>query len=298
MSRLSKLLFAATALVAAPISAYADGDAPPDGGGGGDTSGGAGGGAAVTTPPAGDTGTAMGAWSKSVIDRPLTVMKGKLGAEADLLIAHVSITILGMTASDTSEGLGVGAEYGVSDKIAVGGSYSFALNSFEIKGPLTVYAALQLMHSEKLDVGASADFEIDLNNTDAKEIHAGLAVRYKVTPKVAVFTGNPWAPGPLGQHLTIGLASGAAKTFAIPVGVGLQATPELFAYVNTNIATILLSDPGMGNRVTSIADATPLAIGAWFNVNKNIDVGGSFSFPDVQHAGDFYFIGLGARYFN
>jgi len=301
MTRLSKLLFAATALVAAPIHAYADGDPPADGtGGGGDgTGGGAGaGGGAAMTPPAGGENEAMAAWSKSVIDRPLTVLKGKLGAEADLLIAHVSITILGMTASATSEGLGVGAAYGVSDKLEVGGSYAFALHEFEIKGPLTLFGAFSLMHSAKLDVGASADIVIRLGDTTTETIEAGLGVRYKVTPKVALFTGSPWAPGPLGQHLKIGLQSGAAKTFDIPVGVGLQATPELFAYVETNVATILLSDPGMGKRVTSIADFTPLTIGAWFNVNKNIDVGGSFNFLDVQHAGDFYTIALGARYFN
>lgn len=302
MARLSKILFAAT-LIAAPTTVLADGDPPADGtaGGGGDgTAGGApaGGDGTATAPATGDAGAMMSAWSKSVIDRPLTVLKGKIGAEADFFIAHASITILGVTASATSEGLGVGAGYGVSDKLEVGGSYAFALHDFEIKGPLTLYGAFQLAHSDKLDVAAGADIVIRLGDTTTETIEAGLGVRYKVTPKIALFTGSPFAPGPVGQHLKIGLQSGAAKTFDIPVGVGLQATPELFAYLSTNIATILLSDPGSGKRVTSIADFTPLTVGGWFNVNKNIDVGANISFLDVQHAGDFYNITLGARYFN
>lgn len=306
MARLSHVLFAAAAIAAAPLSAYADdpvtGDAPAD-----PTTGG-GDGAAVA-PPTGETAPG---WSRSQIDRPLTVQKGKIGAFADLYIAHLSITILGMTTSATSEGLGVGAGYGLTDKIEVGGSYAFALHDFEIKGPLTLYGAFAFLHSDKLDVGASADLTVDLSPDDATEtIHAGLAARYKITPKMAVFTGQPnkiggttalgslAAPGPLGQHLTLGLNDGAAKTFSLPVGFGFQATPELFAYLNTNLFNLTLSDvPDGASRFNSIADATPLSVGALFSVNKNIDAAVNLGFLDVQHAGDFYLITVGARYYN
>ncbi len=301
MTRLSQILFAATAMAAVPLTAFADDPvADPNAGGGGD-------GTAVAPVEAGASMTP--GWSKSVIDRPLTVLKGKLGAMADLYIAHVSVTILGMTASSTSEGLAVGAGYGISDKLEVGGVYAFALNKFEIKGTLTAYGAFALMHSDKLDIGASGDIALNFNHAKAGSttnetdvggtLHAGLGVRYKVAPKFAVFTGTPWAPGPLGQHLTIGLNSGAAKTLSLPVGFGVQATPELFAYLNTTLFTLLLSDPGTGGkRFNSIADATPLTLGGFFAVNKNIDAALSFSFLDLQNAGDAYVITIGARYFN
>ena len=54
----------------------------------------------------------------------------------------------------------------------------------------------------------------------------------------------------------------------------------------------------MGDRVSLISDFTPLNLGAWFAATKNIDVGGALSFFDVQNAGDFWAITLGARYFN
>jgi len=298
MTRLSQILFAATAIAAVPLTAFAQDAEPPA-----DPNG-----TAVAPAPAEDA--PGGAWSKSVIDRPMTVLKGKLGAMADLYIAHISVTILNMTSSDTAEGLVVGAEYGISDKLAVGGSYAFALNEFEIKGTLTGFAAFQLVHSDKLDIGASADIALNLNAADPESttgdttvgatIHAGLGVRYKITPKMAVFTGTPWAPGVLGQHLSIGLTPDGndAKSFSLPVGFGIQATPELFAYLNTNLVSILLSDPGSGDRVSSIADVTPLTLGAFYAVNKNIDAAVSFGFVDLQNAGDAYVITLGARYYN
>lgn len=301
MTRLSQILFAATAIAAAPLTAFADDVAV-------DANVGASGDGTAVAPVVADASMTPG-WSLSVIDRPLTVLKGKLGAMADVYIAHISVTILGMTASDTSEGLAVGAGYGISDKLEIGGVYAFALNKFEIKGTLTAYGAFALMHSEKLDVGASADLALNFNDSDpgsttggtrvGATLHAGLGVRYKLAPKFALFTGTPWAPGPLGQHLRIGLNSGAAKTFSLPVGFGMQATPALFAYVNTTLFSLLLSDPGMGGkRFNSIADATPLTLGAFYAVNKNIDAAFTFGFPDLQNAGDAYVITIGARYFN
>ncbi len=316
MTRLSQILFAAAAVSAVPLTAFAedpltDPPADPNAGGGGD-------GAAV--PPV-DGGADMTAgWPKSAIDRPLTVLKGKLGASADVAIAHASITILGMTTSSTNEGLVVGAGYGISDKLEVGGSYAFSLNEFEIKGVLTAYGAFALMHKDKLDVAASADLTLDLNHPKAGStsmetdvgatINAGVAVRYKVAPKFAVFTGTPnrilgaglltlAGPGPMGQQLSIGLNEGAAKTFSLPVGFGMQVTPELFAYLNTSLITILLSDPpAMGDRVSSIADITPLTLGGLFSVTKNIDAAASLTFFDLQNAGDLWAITVGARYYN
>lgn len=305
MKHVKLALVAGSALLATPAFAQDTTDpnagAPVEGEVGGEV---------TTTPPEGapvDAGATAGptmAWPKEIIDRPLTVLKGKIGAEADVAIAHASITIAGMTASDTSEGLLLAAEYGISDKLAVGGSYAFTLNEFEIKGPLTLYGNFNLTNNGKLAVGAGAGLVLDFNGFDAMgesttnvAIDAGLGVRYKLAPKFAVFTGNPWAPGLLGSHLHLGLSGDESKTFDIPVGIAMQATPELFAYVNTTLATILLSDPGMGDRAVFISDITPLSVGAWYAVNANIDAGATLIFPDLQSAGDFWAITVGARYF-
>ena len=187
----------------------------------------------------------------------------------------------------------------------VGGSYAFTLHEFEIKGPLTLYGNFNLTNDGKLAVGAGAGLILDFNSVDSMgessvgvAIDAGLGVRYKLAPKFAVFTGNPYAPGLLGNHLHLGLSGDESKTFSIPIGFAMQATPELFAYVTTNLATIILSDvPDMADRAAFIWDATPLTLGAWYAATPNIDVGAALGFGDVQHAGDTWAILLGARYF-
>lgn len=317
MTRLSKVLFAATALVAVPLTALAQDAEPP-----GDPTAVPPEGAGV--PPANGGGAGDAEWSRSVINRPITLRKGKLGASADLAILHVAGITVGTVTSDsvTSEALVVGAGYGISDKLEVGGSYGFSLNEFEIKGVLTAYGSFSLLHNDKLDIGASADIALDFNNTTFNtagesesnttlRIHAGALVNYKITPKMAVFTGNPGrimnvlgkepsGAGPLGQHLSLGLSDGDdVKTFSLPVGFAFQATPELYAFLQTNLFDLTLSDVGdNGDRFSSIADYTPLALGALYSVNKNIDAGASVGFYDLQNPGDILTITVGARYYN
>lgn len=300
MTRLSKTLFVAAALLAAPVStAFADEPvAGEEGGGGGE--GGEGGAAATPAPSGGDvSATAPGERPSSIIDRSLTLVGGGLAVQADVGILRIPGIAVGQVMSEgtTSVGMVVGAGYGVNEKLTVGGQYGFTLNEFEIKGPLTAYGAYNLSDNGKLAVTAGADVELDLAQDNAFTIQAGLAVRYKVAPKFAVFTGNPYTPGPAGQHLSIGLSEGAAKTFSLPVGAAYQATPQLYAYLTTNLATISLSDPGVGDRVTTFNNSIPLGIGAWFNINKNLDAGASYA-DDLQSFGDAFLVLVGARYYN
>lgn len=295
MTRMSKNLFVAAALIAAPAtSAFAqDADQSEEEGATGGAEG------EATAPTTDDSAgsvsaTAEGGHASSIVDRSLTLGASKLAFQADVGIAHASL----LGASATSEGLLIGAGYGVNEKLTVGGTYGFTLNEFEIKGPLTLYGAYNITDNGKLSVAGSVDIEVDPSGADtAFAIDAGLAVRYKLAPKFAIYTGNPYTPGPSGQHLHIGLSGDESKTFAIPVGVAFQATPQLYLHVDTTVATISLSDPGMGSRVVSYGDVVPFGVGAWFNVNKNLDVGASFASLDLPHAGDFWTILIGGRYF-
>jgi hypothetical protein len=281
--------------------------------------------AGTTTPTVEQTAPApAGAWSPQIIDRPLTLNKGKIAAYGDFQVIRLSFTFAGMTSTSTAEGLSVGAGYGVSDKLTVGANYAFGLHDFEAKGPLTLYGAFDIMHNDKLAVGASADLVVNFNgesgvdamgnttSSTTETIQAGLGVRYKVAPKLAVFTGGtsfgggglfafgspfgPLAGSPLGQHLGIGLQSGAPVTFDIPVGVGLQATPQIYAAASTDIALI-----GISNADTAVifSDFIPLNVGAFYNANKNLDIGASLNLPDLKNAQfDLMFFGLSARYYN
>ena len=102
-------------------------------------------------------------WPQSVIDRPYVVPAGTIAAGANLGIAKLSFTftdpVTGMTttSSSTGEGMGISATYGISDELNAGLLYSFSLNEFEIKGPLTIYGAYKLAHSAKMTVAATAN---------------------------------------------------------------------------------------------------------------------------------------------
>jgi hypothetical protein len=307
MQRLKVLLIGTGLLFAAPAFAQVGGDASGAGGGSAAPAGGdatAAGGA--TTPSVGATVEGGGgAWSEEIIDNPVTLPKGALSVYGDLGILRLSITIPAvppapaMTQTFTLEQLVVGANYGVSDKLTVGGQYGIPLHDDSGtfpnsgKGPLTLLGAFNLKTDLKMSVAAAADLTINLGNTTTETIHAGLALRYNVAPKFAVFTGSPVAGmGPMAQHLSIGLNSNAPITFALPVGAAFQASPKLFAFADTTLASFSISN---SNNAFIFSDFIPIEVGAFFRAVKDLDVGVIFN-DDLKNAGDAYVISFAARF--
>ncbi|MEO6775515.1 MAG: outer membrane beta-barrel protein [Kofleriaceae bacterium] len=298
-----KILIGATLLCAASIASAQDAPdpaaPPPDGTADG------------TTPPTTTTTTAPAGgamWGDEIISRPLTMPKSKVGVYGDLDIARFSVTVGTVTDSSTSEGLHLGFGYGVDDKLTVGAEYAFALHDFEIKGPLTLYGSYSLYHAGKLTIGGSADLLIDFNGAGSVNVmtgavssstdlalQAGLGVRYMLTDKVAVYTGSPIAPGPLGQHLSIGLNNSGPITFDIPVGVALQATPQVYAYLQTDVARLGISN---SSNAFLFADFIPLDLGVYYTASKALDVGAFLNLPDLKNAKfDVLEFGIAARYY-
>jgi len=304
-----KILVGATLLCAASIASAQDAPdpaaPPPDG----------------SAPPAvTTTGAAPGAWSQQVIDQPMTLQAGKLAVYGNVDILHFSTTVGTVTASSTAEGLDLGVGYGVSDKLTVGLAYAFSLHDFEIKGPLTLYGAFSLYNKDKLTVGASANLTLNFNGgadamgntTTTETLQAGLGVRYKVTNKIALYTGGsspgnlsgalgivnetPRAGSVLGQHLTIGLNSNAPIAFDIPIGVGLQVAPNAFVWANTSIAHIKFSNT---SNAFLFADYIPLNVGFDYSVDQHLQVGAYLTLPDLENSKfDLLVFGIGARYYN
>ena len=259
----------------------------------------------------------MPGWTTVMIDRPLTLPASKLALYGTLDIAHVKITVPGGTSvSATSEALDLGVGYGVNDKLTVGGQYAFAIHDFEIKGPLTLFGAYSLLSSDKLTIGASANLTVNFaagadamgNSTTTETLHAGLGVRYKLTPTVAIYSGGkpapfggvasemPMAGSALGQHLSIGLNSQAPISFDVPVGVGIQASPQAFLWVNTSIAHLGISND---KNAFLFADFIPLNVGLNYSVDKHLDVNAFLTLPDLKESKfDLLFAGIGVRYYN
>ncbi len=171
--------------------------------------------------------------------------------------------------------LGVGGLYGVNDKLEVGASYGFALKEFEAKGDLGVTAAYSLLADDKLTVAADVGFGYSVVGEAVAPITIGAEVQFKINDQIAVFTP--------GHQIVIGIEEGAPKLINIPVGLGFQATPQIFAHLTTNIATIGL-DPS-GSAVFG-ADFIPLQVGAFFSPSNTMDFGATLAWIDLKELSD------------
>lgn len=309
----------AASLFLSPALALADGDPPGDGdaaaggsveAGAGVSAGGAGAGASAEVGVEGDAAMAL---SLDMINESYLAEKGKIVVSGGLNVVHLSIGMF----SATQEGLHLGGAFGVTDKITAGLTYTFPIagdgtDNSKGKGPLDLFGEFELVHDAKLNIAASADFEYDVCGSNdpmtgdcagTKALHAGLGARFLVAPKIAIFTGAPIGPGAVGQHLTISLESSGPITFDLPVGVGLEATPQIYAYLETNLATFRLANKGMADTVSPIFSdiekggiGIPLLVGGYFNASAQLAVGAELAFLDLAHAGDFWGINLNARF--
>lgn len=340
MTRLSKFLFTAISLGALGGTALAQ----DDGGEGGGEAGGEAGAEAGATVEAGagvDAGAAgaeagaavdagaevtagVGMWPKAAIERPFFRAKGKItvGGDFNLLAASFSDG-MGGSGSLTLDFITLGGAYAITDQISAGALYGISLGladgDFAADGPLALWAGYQIKHDTKLSVAATGSFAIDLSETENKGIGIGLGLRYAVAPKVAVFTGGPHGPGPLGGaglgggplsglfgpggHLNISLAESGPITFDIPVGGMFQATPELAIHALTTLASIGISNSpyvnDMGEEKAAIifgADYIPLSVGALYAASDMLDVMVNLNLPDLKEAQfDLYIVSVGAR---
>jgi hypothetical protein len=276
---------------------------------------------AAPPPPPNGTGngsattTADGDWPLAINDRPLTLATGKFEIHGGIPIATSSTTnAMGMSTSSTSELLAIGATYGVAPKLEIGADYAFRINpDASGKGFLDFHAGYMALHSGKLDISLLAGVSLlfvdgvdatgmTTTNTFAS-LQLGAAVRYQLAPQLSIFTGNPGTPNglpgflsfvfpPVGYQLSIGLNNSGPAYLALPVGVGFQATPNIYAFVATNIATIKLAN---ASNSVIFSDAIPIAVGGFYSMPK-LDIGVQIS-DDLKNAGDLYILQLVARYY-
>lgn len=293
-----------------------DPNAPPTdgtGGGGGEMGGGEMNASGEMSVSPEVMGTA-GMWPRSASARPFFRAKGKATAGLDFnLLKASSSDAMGNTFSATLDFITLQAAYGVTDQISVGLLYALSLGlgdgDFEAVGPLSLWGGYQIKHDAKMSLAATGAFAIDLDNTDTKGIGLGLGFRYSVADKIAVFTGAPYGPGPVGGagfgggplaglfggggHLNISLADMGPITFDLPVGGMFQATPELAVHLMTNLASISISN---SDTIIFGADYIPLIVGGLYSANEQIDVLASLNLPDLKEAQfDLFVISVGAR---
>jgi hypothetical protein len=271
---------------------------------------------ATTSVTAAPTPPPPSGFPLQIDDRPLTLPKSKLDFHAGFpILVRTVPTAMGTTTTDTLAGFAIGAAYGVDDKIEIGGDYALSLSPGNIKGPLTFHLAYRFKADPKLEVAFAGALALDfVDTTDTAGMTStttffglqfGAWVRYHIASKVSLFTGSPGLPSsalalnkfslplpPLAYQLQLGLAGGAAIALEVPVGVGFQATPNIYTFASLNLANIKIKDTV---NAFLFADFIPIAIGGFYSMDK-LDIGAVFA-DDLEHAGDNLSFTIAARYF-
>ena len=256
--------------------------------------------------------------SRAINDRPLTVRKDQLEFHGGLSVLSFTLPSIvpGTTTSTTITSLPLGVTYGIGDHSELGGDYAPSLSPGSITGPLTLHGAYRASHSAKLDVAIAAAIAVDFADaidpatmmTATKTSFAldvGVWARYRVTAKISLFTGLPALPNspasltrsyfalpPLPYQLSIGVTNGSAIALELPVGVGFQAAPKIYAFAATNLANIKIAKTV---NAFLFADFIPISIGGFYSLAK-LDLGAELG-GDLKQGTDYLRFQLVARYY-
>jgi hypothetical protein len=225
------------------------------------------------------------AWPQEMIKRPFTVNAAMIDVHAGLGVTNAGST--------TAEGLTAGLAVGVSDKIELGVDYGIGLHEFEAEGPLTGHLGIRLLHDDKMSAAGVASVTYDLNSK-AADVGVGVPFRYTITPQFAAYTpGHQLAIGIVRDDGGTGMDVPKPIVLSLPVGAAYQATPNIYAFAETNVANISIS-----NSTTAVfgADFIPIIVGAFYSSSNKMDVGVALS-DDLNHIGDAYAISVILRAF-
>jgi hypothetical protein len=304
----------ATAMLAAPASGALADDGGP------------------TSPGTPTAPTAAAPGPIRMIDRPFSLKEGGIAAYGSIDIAHFGSGMLDFSQYQ----MRIAGAYGISKDLSVGAEYGFPFagdgtDKTTGRGPFNLYGLFSLTQDDSLTVAVYAAFQANLagafdamsgDPTTTKAFLAGFDVRYNVTPDIAVFTGSPFGPAVPGtlaglaiagvpargtqQHFSMSLEDNGAILFDVPVGVGVQATPDLFAYLDTTLASFAISNSPYKEMSGKTKSAVffggddlelPLHLGAFYAFDKNIDLGGAV-LTNLDSVGDLYVVSLAARWTN
>ena len=247
---------------------------------------------------------------KQMILRRLVKAKGNLVGSPNLLFGRSPyLTPAGMT-TVTAEALRVYAAAGFTNTVTGGAAYSMVLNDgidgvgFSARGPLTLFGSIELVHKGPLSVVAGGDLVLNFagaNQTTEVSVRGGATARLTLWKLIALYTGSPLAGTPQARQLSLGFYDKGRSSLSLPLGVAVQATPSVYAFAETTIFEIFFvnapQDASGNTQRTRLvfSDITPLTFGAYYSSTGRMDLGGSFTFPDLGSPGYLVFT-LGARF--
>jgi hypothetical protein len=246
-------------------------------------------------PPGATPAAAPTAYPEAMSDRAYNLDKG-------MVEIHGAMPIFALGGGSTDILAGIGVSYGISDALEIGADYAFeASPKVEFDGLFAAHARLRVAHTEQVSasLGVAAFYSKSFYSDGITLLAIGASVRYRINKQLSLFTesnacgGCINVVGPvMGQGI---IASGGGDSivgFTVPVGVGLQATPQVYLSASTVIGAILLSP--QTDSYFLLRDAIPVVAGAWFAATPKLDLGASIT-DDLKDAGNNYFFELGVK---
>ena len=258
-------------------------------------------------------------WSSEIGNRPLITPKGKIEIHNGLPIfaqPTYDATTGARNGTFTNEAIGVGATFGVIDRLEIGadamqvlGTTTNAIDGTSQPRPsaFSVSAAYSVLRGGPIDLVVDADFAFITTGAEmpgARSVNSimglGVGLRYRINNMFSLFTGRNGAPTMLAPvdfasqyQVSIGLDVGQPITIQVPVGFAVQATPNIYATAALTLGEFRVNDPTYANFIG--IDNYPVTVSAYYSM-RAFDVGFQFM-DDLQHAGDTYVASLAFRYY-
>ena len=219
--------------------------------------------------------TAFADWPIEIIKRPPTLPSGMLRLQVDASLRFVERGggMMMDSERETDIGLAIGAGYGITDEFEIGAGYGFIADEGDFEGQLLLYGEYKFLDGT-LDVAGTGGLVYDLGSENGALL-LGAEVQYEIGDKFAIYTP--------GYQLGIGIFNDGDTpvSLALPVGVRVQFTPQVFGFAQTTIATIGIKDSGD----ESILDEVNLLVGAFYSVSNKLDLGAAISIPESEDIG-------------
>lgn len=231
--------------------------------------------------------------------RPPTLDAGKVEIHGSLPIFNTG----GTFGNETLVLGGGGIAFGVNNQLEIGADYAFEVSpNADAAGLFAGHALLRLAHDSKLSVALAGGLLYSHAANDGVVFAGGLSLRYRLSRQVSVFSSSSGMPicgsclqflGPVTGQVLIARDQGQTAIVAsLPIGIGIQATPELYLFAETVLATLILSPKT--DAIVDFSDYIGVHVGGWISVGKQLDLGAGLG-SELKNASDIYLVELRAR---
>jgi len=208
---------------------------------------------------------ATGNWS-SFLERPLILVP--LMAEPEFALN------IGNNPAQTSEGLAIGFNMGVIDKLQAGAAITFPVNPNADFGSFLVNAQYGVLDfaNARLDLGATK-YSAGMTSSTGFSFGIGLPLKYKLAPMFAVTSGSQYSTAFGSDIFYLTAVSGATIwSFGVPIGILVQPHEMIALQARSGFRIVKVGD-------LDAAKYVPVGVDLFVNIIQMIDVFFTFELP-------------------